>query len=154
LCWQAFQGSWFSKAHDCRGVSEEAEKWSGCMMQTPWDQARRKTRSMRQEERLGQMSSGKAQVNSGRHWRWKRDGIVHEFLIEARTTEADSYRIERKEFLDIQKQALQTPPGLLPGMQIDIGSGATGISGMFIRTQDFQDMYVRLIELEELVKEI
>jgi hypothetical protein len=113
-------------------------------MQTPWDRAR-KLRSTSQEQRLGNMEGGSQQPNSGRLWRWKRDGILHEFLIECRDTQSGSYRIEKKEFHDIRKQALGTPPGLLPGMQIDIQD----LSLITVETKDFQAMCLRLIELEE-----
>ena len=113
------------------------------LMETPWTRAK-KTKSQLQEKSIGRMEGGKQQVNSGRFWRWKRDGILHNFLIEARTTDAESYRIERKEFVQMRKQALQTPPGLLPGMQIDIQD----LSLMCIETSAFQDMNLRLVELE------
>jgi hypothetical protein len=115
-------------------------------METPWSRARR-TRSSKQEGRIGKMEGGSKQVNSGRLWRWKRDGILHEFLIEARTTEAGSYKISGDEFLKIRREGLQTPPGLLPGMQIDIQD----LSLMVIELSAFQDLYVRLLELEARV---
>ena len=104
----------------------------------------RKLRSTAQEERLGKMEGGSQQPNSGRLWRWKRDGILWEFLIECRDTQKGSYRIERDEFLDIRKQALATPPGLLPGMQIDIQD----LSLITVETKEFQAMCLRLAELE------
>lgn len=114
-------------------------------METPWQRAKTKTKSQRQEERLGAMEGGSKQHNSGRFWRWKRDARLHNFLIEARTTDAGSYRIERKEFLEIRKQAWQTPPGLLPAMQIDLGD----LHLMVTELQAFQDAHMRIIELEE-----
>lgn len=114
-------------------------------LETPWQRAKTKTKSQRQEERLGKMDGGKAQVNSGRFWRWKRDARLHNFLIEARTTDAGSYRIERSEFIEIRKQARQTPPGLLPAMQIDLGD----LHLMVTELQAFQDAQMRIIELEE-----
>src|SRR5262245_52771812 len=112
-------------------------------MQTPWTRAR-KLKHQRQEERIGKMPEGKVQPNSGRLWRWKRDGIIWNFLIEARTTEKESYRIERKEFLDIRKQAIQTPPGLKPAMQIDIQN----LRLIVLELDDWEAVYTRLVELE------
>lgn len=89
------------------------------------------------------MEGGEKSVNSGRFWRWKRDGKLWEFLIEARTTEHNSYSIQRDEFLAIEREAQQTPPGLLPGMQIDIRN----LSLMVIRLNDFQQME---LEMESL----
>jgi hypothetical protein len=115
-------------------------------METPWTRAR-KTKNELQESRLGNMEGGKKQVNSGRFWRWKRDGILHSFLIEARTTKDGSYRIEKKEFLQIRRQAFQTPPGLLAGMQIDIQD----LQLIAIELGAFQDLNVHCMELEALV---
>jgi len=112
-------------------------------METPWDRAR-KTRHQIQEERLGRLEGGSKQINSGRFWRWKRDNKIYEFLIEARRTSANSFSISRDEFLNIQKNAYQTPPGLLPGMQIDIQE----LQLITLRLTDFHSMYHRLIALE------
>lgn len=112
-------------------------------MQTPWTRAR-KTKSQLQEERNGQMEGGKKQNNSGRIWRWKRDNQLHNFLIESRTTDNDSYSISRKEFLQIRREAFQTPPGLLAGMQIDICE----LQLIAIELGAFQDMAVHIMELE------
>lgn len=117
--------------------------------ETPWARAR-KTKSQRQEERLGKMEGGSQQTNSGRFWRWKRDAILHNFLIEARTTDAGSYRIDRKEFLEIRKEARTTPPGLLPAMQIDLGD----LHLMVTELSAFQDAQMRLIELEGIVERL
>jgi hypothetical protein len=111
--------------------------------ETPWVRAKR-TKSQQQEERLGKMPGGSKQINSGRFWRSKRDAVLHNFLIEARTTDAGSYRIEKQEFLDIKKQGLQTPPGLLPAMQIDLGE----LHLMVTELSAFQDREMRILELE------
>lgn len=111
-------------------------------LDTPWQRAK-KTRSQRQEERLGNMPGGQKQNNSGRFWRWKRDTILHNFLIEARDTEADSYSVKRKEFHQIKKEALQTPPGLLPAIQVDF----TNLHLIVIELAAFQDMNMEILEL-------
>lgn len=116
-------------------------------LDAPWTRAR-KLRSEKQEKRIGEMEGGQRQINSGRLWRWKRDGILHNFLIEARTTEAESYRIDKKEFQQMRKQAFQTPPGLLAGMQIDIQD----LQLIAIELSAFQDMSLRLIELEARIE--
>lgn len=90
------------------------------------------------------MEGGQKQVNSGRFWRWKRDGILFEFLIEARDTTSASYSISKNEFQQIRQEALATPPGLLPGMQIDIQD----LSLIAVETKDFQALCLRLVELE------
>lgn len=116
-------------------------------IETPWQRAK-KTKSQKQEERLGKMPGGKKQINSGRFWRSKRDARLHNFLIEARTTEAGSYRVERAEFLSIRKEALQTPPGLLPGMQIDLGD----LHLIVTELSAFQDREMRIYELEGIIE--
>lgn len=118
-------------------------------LETPWQRAR-KSRSEKQEARIGKMDGGERQVNSGRFWRWKRDGKLYEFLVEARTVEKSrSYTISKDEFQHIRRQALQTPPGLLPAMQIDI----LDLSLMVIELTAFQDLYARLIALEAAQKD-
>jgi hypothetical protein len=84
-------------------------------------------------------------VNSGRFWQWKRDGRIGNFLIEARTTEAKSYRIEESEFHDLRKQALMEPGGLLPAMQVTIND----LDLMVIELAVFSDMNARLLYLEQ-----
>lgn len=117
-------------------------------METPWTRAR-KMRHEIQEDKIGNLPGGSKQVNSGRIWRWKRDGILHGFLIEARTTEKKSYRIDKMEFLSIRREGLQTPPGLLPGMQIDLGE----LSLMVVQLSDFNDLFSELLKLREQVGE-
>ncbi len=117
------------------------------MPDTPWARAK-KTKSQRQEERIGNMEGGGKQVNSGRFWRSKRDNTLHNFLVEARTTDAGSYRIEKKEFLAIKRNGLETPPGLLPSMQIDLGE----LHLFVMELSAFQDLSVRLLELEVLLE--
>jgi len=115
--------------------------------ETPWARAKDK-RSQKQEKRISEMEGGAPQVNSGRLWRWKRDARLHNFLIEARTTDKESYRIEKREFLQMRKDALQTPPGLLPGMQIDIQE----LHLMVVELNAFQELSLRVIELETLLE--
>lgn len=115
-------------------------------MDTPWLRAK-KTRHEAQERRIGNLPGGSKQVGSGRIWRWKRDGKLFVFLIEARTTQDKGYRITAEEFKEITKEALQTPPGMLPAMQIDIQD----VSGIFIRLVDFNEIYTRMLDLEAQV---
>src|SRR5262245_24340803 len=62
---------------------------------TPWNKAR-KQRSQEHERRVAGLPEGSQQPNSGRLWRWSRDAVVWNFLVEARTHErpdVNSYRI-------------------------------------------------------------
>lgn len=113
-------------------------------MITPWEKAVQE-RHKRQEKRLGQMPGGRHGVNSGRFWRFKRDGKLYEFLIEARTTEKRSYSISYDEFQSLTREAYKTPPGMVPGMQVEI----LDLNLMVIRLTDFQAMQQRLMELED-----
>lgn len=112
-------------------------------LETPWSRAR-KLRSTQQEERISKAPDGRKQVNSGRFWRWKRDGIIWNFLIEARTTEKDTYSISEKEFQSIRREAITTPPGLKPAMQIDVGKTSLWV----MELRDWEDVQVRLAWLE------
>jgi hypothetical protein len=111
---------------------------------TPWQRAKGITAHEKQERKIGKMQGGQKQVGSGRIWRWKRDGRLFTFLVEARTTTKGSYSISASEFKKIQKEALQSPPGLLPSMQLDIQD----VSLMVIRLVDFDELYTRMLDLE------
>lgn len=106
---------------------------------TPWDEARSHQKSQRQERRIADLPDGKKQVNSGRQWHSKRDVRLGGFLVEARTTDAQSYRVEKKEFETITRQAVGTPPGCLPAMFIEID----GLRLVVTREQDFEFLRVR-----------
>ena len=117
-------------------------------IETPWQRAK-KTKSQLQEERIGKTEGGSKQVNSGRFWRWKRDGKLHGFLVEARTTDKLSYTIQYADFKGLEKNAHQEPPGCLPAMQIDIRD----LSLIAVKLTDWQDLQVKLIELETRLEE-
>lgn len=115
--------------------------------QTPWQRGR-KLRSTLQEERLNILPGGRKGINSGRLWRFKRDGRIYDFLIEARTNEkpgAKGYRIDKNEFLELRRQALQEPGGMKPAMQITLDD----LDLIVIELNDFTEMYHRLIQLAE-----
>jgi hypothetical protein len=113
-------------------------------LETPWEKAG-KARHVRQEERLDKIHGGQKGVNSGRHWRWKRDGRIGHFLVECRDTSARSFSIGYDEFHTITRQAHQTPPGLLPAMQIDI----LDLSLFVMRLVDHEDREIRLGMMED-----
>jgi hypothetical protein len=136
---QDTEASEFQTQADQRAVSSE----EGELMDTPWERAR-KTKSQLQEERLGANEHGSKQNNSGRFWRWKRDGKLHGFLIEARTTDKGSYSIDYSDFKALEKNAHQEPPGCLPGMQVDIRD----LQLMVMKLQDFEDREIKIIDLE------
>jgi len=72
-------------------------------------------------------------------------GRVYKFLVEGRITDSGSYRVERKEFLELRKQAYQSPPGLLPMMRLDIA----GLRLVVIEEKDMDEMQTRMLDLEE-----
>jgi hypothetical protein len=110
-------------------------------LEPPW-RNKQKPRHQRQEERIAK-SGGITHPASGRIWRFKRDGRLFDFLIEARTTEKGSYSISRDEWLTIKKEALMTPPGLMPGMQIDIQD----VSLIAIEQHIFEEIFNLLVSL-------
>jgi len=113
-------------------------------MEAPWERAK-KTKSQLQEERIGKMEGGSKQVNSGRLWRWKRDAKLHDFLIEARTTDKGSYTIDYADFKKLEREAMQEAPGYLPGMQIDIRD----LQLVVTRLIDHQQRELKIAELEK-----
>jgi hypothetical protein len=94
------------------------------------------------------MPEGSKQNNSGRLWRWKRDNKLWNFLVESRTTKNSSYAISEKEFIQIRREAISTPPGLKPGMQIDFEG--SGLQLFALELRDWQAVYTRLIALEAI----
>ena len=105
-------------------------------------------RSQRQEENLNKLPGGQKGVNSGRFWRWPRDGRIYDFMVEARTNEkagAKSYSINKKEFEDIRQEALTAPGGMKPAMQITMDD----LHLIVIELRDFTSMLTRLMELEK-----
>lgn len=119
----------------------------------PWKQATAAQRSRRQEDRIARESGGRRQVNSGRVWFSPRDVRGHGFLIEARTTRANSYTVTRPEFESILKQALGTPPGQLPAMQIDF-EGTKTLSLFLMRHDDHLYFMERIGLLEDEVRRL
>jgi hypothetical protein len=119
-------------------------------MKTPWQQAKAQQKSQRQESRIGDMASGKKQVNSGRHWFSKRDVRLGGFLVEARITDAKSYSVNGEEFSKLTRDAMQTPPGMLPAMALEI----QGQRLIVMREEDFLFMEERVGILDSEVKRL
>ena len=76
-------------------------------------------RSERQEQRIAEDLGGKRQPASGARWGYRRDVITPLFLIEAKTTQADRYRLCGKDLKFLIKQAYQT--GRIPAYIIELG---------------------------------
>ena len=62
-------------------------------------------RSERQEKKIAKDTGGRKQPASGARWGHRRDVILPAFLIEAKTTERTSYRIDLKDLEYLRKQA-------------------------------------------------
>ena len=122
-------------------------------MRTPWNQAQQQKRSRRQEAGLAALPGGRAQVNSGRTWVSKRDVRLNGFLVEARFTDKASYSISRAEFDKIVRDAIGTPPGQLPAIQLDFEGGET-LSLMIIRLEDHRYFVERCALLEAELQEL
>jgi hypothetical protein len=121
-------------------------------MDTPWVRAK-KTKSELQEERLGAMPGGSKQINSGRTThRSPRDNKLYEFLIEARTTGKDFYRIEGSEWIDLRAQSLRHPPGCRPAMQVDLER--LNLNLLVMELRDFEGMKLELEGLRARVEEL
>ena len=65
------------------------------------------------------------------------------FLVEARTTEHDSYSVSKKEFQKITGEAIATPPNCLPAMQVTI----QGMRLWIMREDDMTALQEELILL-------
>jgi len=112
-------------------------------MEAPWEKPL-KPRHRQQEERISQ-TGGRTHPASGRIWRFKRDGTLFDFLIEARHTDSGSYRVDKSELDQITKEANMTPPGCHPGMQIEFGHE----EWILIPLQTFREIYNELVNARE-----
>lgn len=119
-------------------------------MDAPWDRAKKKTRSARQEARLGERKGSKLQVNSGRNlWNSKRDAQLYNLLlVEARNTEGNSITVKESEWKDIRKEAMQTPPGLLPAMHLEF----LKVKLLVLDDEDAQEFFNEFELLREKVR--
>jgi len=109
-------------------------------MDTPWKRRDARRRSKRSEEEVGRLPGGSKQVNSGRNWNSRRDAKLNEFLIEVRDTDNDTYKLSRKEFERVVKDALMEPPGYLGAMRISL----QGYPLIVMREQDYLAFKSRL----------
>lgn len=118
-------------------------------VEIPWERAK-KTKSQRQEEKLGKR--GEPTINSGRtSWTSKRDAKLYDrLLVEARQTDKKSYAISYPEFKSLRREAQQTPPGLLPAMQVDIQD----LHLLILEDRDAEEFFNYMVFLEGRVKEL
>lgn len=86
----------------------------------PWKRAQRQQRARRSEEQAAKLGGGKRQPASGSRWFAKGDVRANGFLLEDKFTDAESFSITKTMILKTIKEALQTPPGLLPSWRISI----------------------------------
>lgn len=112
-------------------------------MEAPWEKPL-KPRHRQQEERISK-SGGQTHPASGRIWRFKRDGILFDFLIEARHTDSGSYRVKLDELHQITREANMTPPGCNPAMQIEFGHE----EWILIPLATFREIYNELVNQRE-----
>lgn len=120
------------------------------MKTTPWQQAKSQQKSRKQEERLANEEGGRRQINSGRLWHSKGDVRLGDFLVEARTTDKESYRLTVEDLKKIERQAANTGGMPLPAMQIDM----SGAQVFVMRLTDHQEREARLSFLEDEVRRL
>lgn len=120
---------------------------------TPWEQATANKRSQRQEKKLGKLPDATKQINSGRTWFSKRDVRLGGFLVEARTTMARTYSIDRREFEQLTRQAFGSPPGQLPALQVDF-EGESTLSLFVMRLEDHLEREARIANLEARINDL
>lgn len=78
-----------------------------------------KTRDRREEEDLAKRSGGQRVSNSGRG-RQKGDVRHNGFLYDHKYTDNDSYSITKATFEKITRDAIATPPGVMPALVLNI----------------------------------
>jgi hypothetical protein len=95
---------------------------------TPWDRAKEKTESKsHKQERTFARGRGRQQPNSGRRWHSPGDVMLDTFIgrimVDNKThddPEKKSFRIIYDEWMKLRSQAMRTPPGCVPALQIDL----------------------------------
>lgn len=124
-------------------------------MQTPWERAKR-TQSQSQEESLAKRDpKGRLQMNSGRtSWTSKRDLIIFDFLVEARTTASKSHSINALELEQLTRNAFFHRS--LPAMALQFTE--YNQEWLLMRQKDFEQMQASLglmqDEIESLKREL
>ena len=84
---------------------------------TPWNRAKVGRRARRSEEEAAKLEGGRRVSRSG-GGREKGDVRLNGFRLEDKFTDAESYTLTRKTLDKITREALHTPPGLLPQLRI------------------------------------
>lgn len=99
------------------------------------------------------MTGARAGINSGRTAWWAprdfRLGGFSHWLVEARTTDKNGYRITKAEWEEIRLKGFTTPPGCLPAMQVDI----QGLQLLTIEVPVWEEMQQYIIALETRLRE-
>lgn len=108
---------------------------------TPWQRAQAGRRAARSERAGAKASGGRVQPASGSKWFAPGDFRGNGFLVEDKITEAASYRLSEEVFAKIEREAIRTPPGLLPCMRVTLGSGRIV---RVVREDDFLYLCARL----------
>lgn len=78
-----------------------------------------KTKDRRAEERLAKVSGGQRVSNSGRG-RHKGDVRHNGWLYDHKDTDNDSYSVTKSAFAKITRDAIATPPGVMPALVLNI----------------------------------
>lgn len=87
---------------------------------TPWERAQVARRARRSEDQAAKSEGGRRQPASGSRWFAKGDVRANGFLIDDKFTDDASFRLTAEALNKITREALQTPPGLMPRLRISI----------------------------------
>lgn len=101
---------------------------------TPWERASQTRRSRRSEDQGAKLENGRRVARSGAG-REKGDIRANGFRIEDKFTDSASYTITVETLRKITREALQTPPGLLPQMRITFAKH--GQKWRMLREEDY-----------------
>lgn len=118
-------------------------------LKSPWQKAQEQ-KYAQQEARTGKKPGARQQFNSGRSWRGLRDVLqaspVAHVLIDNKTTEASSFKLEEDKWSKLKRDANRTPPGCVPAFQLDISGGRLRL--MVIEDAHYDDIinYIRVLE--------
>jgi len=98
---------------------------------------KRKT-SQKQEKKLAKKAQGKLQPSSGAMAFFKGDVTTEFFLIEAKYTDKDFYRLQLKIWNKIKKEALNK--NKIPLMEICLSQNSNALKIIIVDSMDFHDI--------------
>jgi hypothetical protein len=96
-------------------------------VKAPWGQSSKQA-YQKQEARISAKPGARAQINSGRTWKSLRDVVeqtpLFHILFDCKGPKVEgeetTFKLEPKKWRELRRDANRTPPGCVPGYQLDL----------------------------------